>query len=113
MIGRMAPRPPWSRQGVVQYLRGPGPHLPLLLGSPHLHGGVAVVREEGVYRLRRLACDEAGLEAFREQQHATGKPFYPEHVDQFQRPTGAVLAEAASLDDFVTALEGIPWEPGW
>jgi hypothetical protein len=83
------------------------------MGSPQLHGGAAIVHEEGVYRLRLLECDQTALLAFREQQAANQKPFYPEHVDRFQRPTGEVLVEAADLASFLSALERIDWRPNW
>lgn len=109
----MAPRPPWSRQAIAQALQQPSPSLPLLLGSPHLHGGAGITLEKGVYRLRRLVLDEAGLAAFQKKQQASGGSFFPEHVDQFQRPTGEILAEGRDLSAFLKALDAVPWESNW
>jgi len=109
----MAPRTPLSRQGVAAYLRGASPELPLFLGSPHLHGGAAVLLEEGVLRLRRLELADEGQEIYFRHQEQGTEPFRPESVDAYQLPTGAVMVEGADVESFLVELEKIAWPPRW
>ncbi|WP_224243524.1 hypothetical protein [Hyalangium gracile] len=110
----MAPRAPTGRAAILTWLRsldeGAEPS-PRPLGSPIVFAGV--VRENGAWRIREAVFDHEGFEAFARAQQAAGRPLYPEHADGFRRPTGQIFLEAASLGDFIRAVEAYDWPRDW
>ncbi len=110
----MAPRAPTGRPKLIAMLRASAePFVPIGIGNPSLL--VAVVREDGVWRLRRLEHSAEGFAEVVERQRSAGRALFPEHLDTLsvRRPSGEVLAEAADLDAFIAALDGLDWPANW
>ena len=99
---------------MLAWLRSPAagvtpPWLPL--GNPNMLA--AVLHEDGVWRVRKTAVDEQAFHAFIKTLQTEGRPLFPEHVDRFQRPSGEVMLEAATLDEFIQAVEAYDWPGNW
>ncbi|MBL8920050.1 MAG: hypothetical protein JNJ54_14390 [Myxococcaceae bacterium] len=73
------------------------------LGAHHWTHGV--VLEEGKLRVRRLVLERAKADAYL-KEHGL---FMPEHAEQLSEPTGAIVYEAASLDELIARIEAGPW----
>jgi hypothetical protein len=101
----MAPRPLESREQFIARLRAVGPGIgrqQLRFGGHHFTH--AVVRESGVWRVRRLVVDPAKAEAYR-REHGM---YMPEHAEMLSEPGPEVIA-AGSLDELIAALQARAW----
>lgn len=102
----MAPRAPESKDGFLKRLRSgwkKDGSARIALGSPHhTHG---VVLEEGRLRVRRLVLAKEKADAYL-AEHRT---FMPEHAEMLSEPTGAIVYDAASLEDLVQLMEAGRW----
>ena len=105
----MSPVPPLGRaQAMKLVAKG---KIPFQFGSPHPM--VAVVEQDGVFRIRALVVDEAEANAASEEAQADGEPWMPEHHYALGRPTGKVFVEAASRDELLKRMKTMEWPPDW
>lgn len=105
----MAPMPRMGKQRVLELLAERGP--PLRFGSPH--PCVAIVHEDGVYRLRDLVIDEAEAHAMQADAVKNRTGFMPEHYYGLGKPTGKIHLEAPTLQAFREKLEAFAWPQHW
>lgn len=105
----MAPLPPLGRERVLQLVAA-GP-LPLTFGSPH--PTVAVVEQDGWFRLRELVIDPAEAEASRAAAFAQHASWMPEHYYALGKPTGTIHCEATTREALVEKLWVMPWPSSW
>lgn len=96
------------RAAIDQIRRGP---LPFAFGSPH--PCVAVVEQDGVFRIRELVVDEAEAEAASADARANGRPWVPELHYGLGRPVGKIHAEAASRAELADAARTMEWPEHW
>jgi hypothetical protein len=101
----MAPLAPMGKKRLLALLAEHGP--PVDFGSPHPH--VAVVAQDGVFRVRALVVDPADVEKAR----AAGGSFMPEHYYALGKPTGTIHLEAPTLEELKTKIEVFAWPNDW
>ncbi len=109
MPWRMAPIPPLGRNGVLALLRAG--KLPFTFGSPH--PCVAVVEQDGVFRVRELVVDPREAEAAAKAAMARGGPWMPEQHYALGKPTGRVFLEAPTREALAGKIEAYSWPPEW
>lgn len=85
--------------------------LPFTFGSPH--PTVAVVEQDGLFRLRDLVIDAAEAEAARAAAFAQRAPWMPEHYYALGKPTGTIHCEATTREALVEKLWVMPWPSSW
>lgn len=85
--------------------------LPVSLGAPHPF--LAIVEQDGVFRVRELVVDEAEARRAYEAARAAGRPFMPEQHYALGKPTGRVLHEAPTREALAALLESIAWPADW
>jgi hypothetical protein len=102
----MAPRAPESKDAFVKRLRASWKQdgsARVGLGAPHhAHG---VVLEGGRLRVRELELPKAKVDAY----VAKHRTFMPEHAEMLSEPTGAIVYDAASLEELVQLIEAGRW----
>ncbi len=102
----MAPRPLESRAQFITRLRSQARTLgkqPIGVGQHHFSH--AVVKEEDVFRLRRLVVNKEKYEAHMKEHRS----YMPEHAEMLSEPTGAIVLEAPTLEELITQLEAARW----
>lgn len=102
----MAPRAPESKDEFLKRLRASWKQdgsARVGLGAPHHSHGV--VLEGGRLRVRGLELPRAKVEAYM-AEHRT---FMPEHAELLSEPTGAIVYDAASLEELVQLIEAGRW----
>ncbi len=105
----MAPVAPLGRKEAMKLVAAG--KLPLYFGSPHQH--VAIVGQDGVFRIRALVVDKAEADAsFREAQ-AKGKSWLGEHYAALGKPTGEIYAESPTIDGLLATMETMHWPNDW
>ncbi|WP_160174546.1 hypothetical protein [Archangium violaceum] len=105
----MAPIAPLGKPRVLALLRAG--KLPFTFGSPH--PTVAVVEQDGVFRVRELVVAPAEAEvAARESMNERGL-WTPEQHYALGKPTGRVFIEAPTRDALAEKLEAYPWPREW
>lgn len=105
----MAPMASLGKKRALEILAERGP--PLAIGSPH--PCVAIVQQDGMYRLRDLVIDEAEARAARDDAMKSGHGFMPENYFGLGRPLGKIHVEAKTLEDFRQKLEAFSWPKHW
>ena len=105
----MAPLPPLGRARAVQLVRDGA--LPFTFGSPHPK--VAILRQDGVYRIRGLAVDPGEARASHDRALAAGQSWMAEHYYALGVPTGPIHVEASSIPELLAAMETMPWPDDW
>jgi hypothetical protein len=105
----MAPVAPLGRERAIQ-LVAQG-KLPIWFGSPH--PTVAIVEQDGVFRIRRLVIDEAEARAASEAARAAGRSWMPEQYYDLGKPTGPIHAEARSRDELIEQMRAMDWPADW
>ena len=105
----MAPAAPLGRERAIQ-LVAQG-RLPIWFGSPH--PTMAVVEQDGVFRIRRLVIDEAEARAAGERALAGGGSWMPENYYALGKPTGPIHAEAPSREALIEQMRTMNWPAGW
>lgn len=85
--------------------------LPVLLGAPHPF--VAIVEQDGVFRVRQLVVDPAESRRALDEAMAARRSFQPEHHYALGKPTGRIFHEAPTRDALVALLEGLEWPRDW
>jgi hypothetical protein len=101
--------PPLGRTGVLARLRAGT--LPFTFGSPH--PSVAVVEQEGVFRVRELLVDPEEARAAAEASMAARGMWMPEQHYALGKPTGRVFVEAPTREALAAKLEAYPWPRDW
>ncbi|MFP2905338.1 hypothetical protein ACLESD_09830 [Pyxidicoccus sp. 3LFB2] len=85
--------------------------LPFSFGSPHPM--VAVVEQDGVFRVRELVVDEGEAAAAAKAAMAKGSPWMPELHYALGKPTGRVFIEAPTREALAEKIETHPWPRDW
>lgn len=102
----MAPRPLETKDAFVKRLRSSWKaNGSAQVGFGTHHFTHAVIREGGRLRVRALVLSREKADAYR----ATHGSFMPEHAELLSEPTGAIVYEAATLDELVTLITAGPW----
>jgi len=109
MLRRMAPVAPLGKNRVLLLLRAG--KLPFSFGSPH--PVVAVLEQDGVFRVRELVVDPGEAKAAGEAAMAKGGSWMPEHYYALGKPTGRVFIEAPTRDALAEKIEGYQWPREW
>lgn len=105
----MAPLPPLGRDRALQLVASGS--LPILLGSPH--PTVAILEQDGLYRIRQLVIDPAEAEASRAAAFAAQRSWMPEHYYALGKPTGAIHGEAPTREALLDQMRTMPWPAEW
>lgn len=94
--------PPESMQRFLARLHQGAASLatqPVRFGSPHYTH--AVVKEDGVFRVRQLVLSREKADAYL----AAHGIFMPEHAAEISEPVGKIELEAPTLDALITLLQ--------
>jgi hypothetical protein len=105
----MAPIAPLGKNRVLALLRAG--KLPFSFGSPH--PVVAVLEQDGMFRVRGLVVDPDEAKAALEAAMAQGGPWMPEQYYALGKPTGRVFIEASTRDALAAKIEAYPWPQEW
>ena len=105
----MAPVAPLGRDGAIKLVESG--RIPFWFGSPHPH--VAVVEQDGVFRIRQLVIDQADAEESRREAMAKGGSWMPEHYYALGKPTGEVYVEAKTREELVAEMKSMKWPNDW
>lgn len=105
----MAPVAPVGRARALAALRAGS--LPLWMGSPHPF--VAIVEQDGRFRVRHLVVDADEADAARRTALATGHGWMPEDHHALARPTGEIVIETSTRDELLGLLAAIDWPDAW
>lgn len=105
----MAPVAPLGKNGVIARVRAG--KLPFSFGSPH--PVVAVLEQEGFFRVRELVVDPAEASAAMKAAMAARQPWTPERHYALGKPTGRVFIEAWTREALVDAIEAYRWPDEW
>jgi hypothetical protein len=85
--------------------------LPIQLGSTRK---VMVVEQDKVFRIREVVIDQAEITAATNAAGRTRSPSWmPTHHYALGRPTGEILAEAASREELIEVMRTMPWPEDW
>jgi hypothetical protein len=101
--------PPLGRDRAIELVKQG--KLPVWVGSPH--PTVAIVEQDGVFRVRELVIDEAEARASSEQARARRESWMPEHYYALGKPTGKIYAEARSRDELIDRMRAMDWPASW
>jgi len=104
----MAAVVPVGREHAIELLSSSS--LPIYLGSPH--PSVAIVEQDGVFRIRELQRDDAGLAEVANQRRRSPS-WMPEHYLALGRPTGKVHVEAESREALASKMATMEWPESW
>ncbi|WP_164018534.1 hypothetical protein [Pyxidicoccus trucidator] len=105
----MAPVAPLGKNRVLALLRAGA--LPFSFGSPHPF--VAVLEQDGVFRVRELIVEPAEAEAAAKAAMAERGCWMPEQYYALGKPTGRVFLEAPTRDALAERLETYQWPREW
>ena len=105
----MAPVAPLGKNRALALVRAG--KLPFACGSPH--PVVAVLEQEGRYRVRELVVDPAEATRAMEAAFAGGHGWTPEQHYALGQPTGRVFIEAQTLAGLAEAIEAYSWPQEW
>jgi hypothetical protein len=75
------------------------------IGFGQHHFSLAVVLEEGRYRVRRLVLPPGKAEAYL-KEHGM---FMPEHAEMLSEPIGEIVFEAETLEGLISLIEKARW----
>lgn len=109
MLGVMAPVAPLGRDRAIELLEKG--NLPIVFGSPHPH--IAIVEENGRFRIRKLVIDPAEADRARTESMAMRGMWMPEQYYALGKPTGEIFVEAATARDLVIAMKAMTWPKDW
>src|SRR5512134_191903 len=109
MLRRMAPIAPLGKNRVLALLRAG--KLPCSFGAPHPF--IAVLEQDGVFRVRELVVDPGEAEAAAKAAMAQGGNWMPEQYYALGKPTGRVFIEAPTRDALAEKIEAYPWPREW
>ena len=106
----MAPIAPLGRDGVIALVQEGS--LPLSFGSPH--PTIAVVEQEGRFRIRELVIDQVEAEnAAASAKRARTPSWMPEHFYALGRPTGQIFADAKTREELIEVIRTMSWPDNW
>lgn len=106
----MAPMPPLGRKRLLAELAAG--RVPLAFGAPH--PTVAVVQQDGVFRLRELVVDTAEAMAASQAALAARRSWTPEQHYGLGKPEGRVVLEAPTLPELCEKIAAHePWPADW
>jgi hypothetical protein len=109
MLRRMAPVAPLGKSRALALLRAG--KLPFSFGSPH--PCVAILKQDGVFRVRELVVDPGEAEAAAKVAMAEGGCWMPEQYYALGKPTGRVFIEAPTRDALAEKIEAYQWPREW
>lgn len=105
----MAPVAPLGKTRALALLREGT--LPFSFGSPHPI--VAVLEQDGVFRVRELVVDPDEAAAAAKAALDRGDPWMPELHYALGKPTGRVFLEAPTREELAGKLAAFPWPRDW
>ena len=105
----MSPVLPLGRKRAIKLVRAG--RLPIQLRSPPTH--VAIVEQDGVFRIRALVVDRAKADRASREALANGESWMPEHHYGLGEPTGEIHVEAATRAALVAEMEAMEWPSDW
>lgn len=105
----MAPLAPLGKSRALALLRAG--KLPISFGSPH--PCVAILEQDGVFRVRELVVDPGEAQAAASAARAQGGSWMPEHHYALGKPTGRVFLEAPTRDALAEKIEAYQWPLDW
>ena len=105
----MAPVPPLGKNHALALLRAG--KLPFSFGSPH--PCVAVLEQDGVFRVRELVVDPGEAAVTAKAALAERGFWTPEQHYALGKPTGRVFIEAPTRDALAEKIEAYPWPRDW
>ena len=105
----MAPVAPLGRERAIERVEHGS--LPITFGSPHPH--MAIVEQDGRFRIRALVIDRDQADAAAARARAEGQPWMPEQHYALGRPTGTIYADAASRAELVKIMRTMEWPESW
>lgn len=105
----MAPVAPLGKNHALALLRAG--KLPFSFGSPHPF--VAVLEQDGVFRVRELVVDMAESMAAGRAAMDQGRSWMPEQHYALGKSTGRVFLEAPTREALAEKLEAYPWPRDW
>jgi hypothetical protein len=85
--------------------------LPIHFGSPH--PTVAIVEQEGTFRIRALEIDAAEARAKQQEAFAAKRGWMPEQHYALGKPTGRIFLEVATREALLEAIATMPWPADW
>ena len=105
----MAPIAPLGKPRALALIRAG--KLPFTFGSPH--PTVAVVEQDGVFRVRELVVDVAEAATAAKAAREARGIWTPEQHYALGKPAGRVFLEAPTRDELAEKLEAYPWPRDW
>jgi hypothetical protein len=105
----MAPVAPLGRARALK--RVEEGDLPFSFGSPH--PTVAIVQQDGKFRVRELCIDEDEAARSHSEAMARGTGWTPEREYALGKPTGQIFAEASTREELLTLMRSMPWPAHW
>jgi hypothetical protein len=105
----MAPMAPLGRVKAMALVKEG--KFPIWFGTPHPF--MAIVEQDGKFRIRELLIDDAEAKAASEHALATTGMWMPEHHYALGKPVGKIFAEADSSKDLLTQMETMTWPKDW
>ncbi len=105
----MAPLPPLGR--VLAMKRVADGELPFTFGAPH--PTVAILVEDGRYRIRALVIDPTEAATSRAAAFARHQSWMPEHYYELGKPTGEIYVDAGSKRELLQAMAIMEWPESW
>jgi hypothetical protein len=109
MLRRMAPVAPLGKNRALALLRAG--KLPFSFGSPH--PCVAILEQDGVFRVRELVIDPGEAEATAKAAMAERGCWTPEQHYALGKPTGRVFIEAPTRDALAEKIEAYQCPREW
>jgi hypothetical protein len=85
--------------------------IPFDFGEPHPK--VAIVKQDGVFRIRALLVDPEVADKARDAAIAADGMWMPEMYFDLGQPTGEIYVEAATLAALVAHMETMAWPDDW
>jgi hypothetical protein len=105
----MSPVAPLGRKGAIRLVEAG--QIPCTFGSPHPH--VAIVEQDGVFRIRALVVDAAEADASHAAALAKNESWMPENYYALGRPTGEIHIEASTRAELIAKMRTMDWPDDW
>ena len=105
----MAPLAPLGKAQAIALVKAG--KIPLDFGAPHPK--VAIVKQDGVFRIRALVVDPEVAEKAREASIASIGAWMPEMYFELGQPTGRIFVEVPTVAALLAHMEAMAWPEDW